>query len=252
MFFILIIIAFQLASAAVNEPCLGDGGRAGVCISTSSCSAAGGASVTGACPADPANIRCCTKAICTKSAQYLDLDQHDQLHVSLLAGGNCRWQSDCAGKSESGLCPGPDQFKCCDSASNGFGGYGDPKEHYGRCQQVAINGAKAIIRAWPKRVREVFCIRDCGSGDSSDHCNGKATDMMCSDGGGVPTMSGREIAEWVMDNRNDLKLKYVIWGQRIWNPDAGDKPKPWTQWRSMDDRGSFTQNHWDHVHVSYK
>jgi len=31
-------------------------------------------------------------------------------------------------------------------------------------------------------------------------------------------MSGREIAEWVMNNRGTLKLKYVIWGQKIWNP----------------------------------
>jgi hypothetical protein len=56
-------------------------------------------------------------------------------------------------------------------------------------------------------------------------------------------MSGQEIAEWVMDNRDSLDLKYVIWGQRIWNP-SRDSVKPWTSWRSMEDRGDVTQNHW--------
>ncbi|KAJ0318606.1 hypothetical protein COL5a_010583 [Colletotrichum fioriniae] len=74
--------------------------------------------------------------------------------------------------------------------------------------------------------------------------------MMCSDAGGVPTISGKEIAEWVMNNRGTLDLKYVIWGQKIWNP-SQDSVKSWSSWRSMDDRGDFTANHWDHVHVSY-
>jgi len=66
----------------------------------------------------------------------------------------------------------------------------------------------------------------------------------------MATMSGEEIATWVMDNRASLSLKYVIWGQRIWNPSL-DSVQPWSSWRTMEDRGDITQNHWDHVHVSY-
>jgi hypothetical protein len=58
------------------------------------------------------------------------------------------------------------------------------------------------------------------------------------------------MAEWMMNNRGSLKLKYVIWGQRIWNP-SQDAVKPWSSWRVMEDRGSVTQNHWDHVHASF-
>ncbi|KAK2871555.1 60S ribosomal protein L8B [Arthroderma sp. PD_2] len=58
---------------------------------------------------------------------------------------------------------------------------------------------------------------------------------------------GRSIAEWVMNNRKSLNLKYVIWGQKIWNP-SRDAVAPWSKWRQMEDRGSITQNHWDHVH----
>lgn len=46
-----------------------------------------------------------------------------------------------------------------------------------------------------------------------------------------------------MNNRATLKLKYVIWGQRIWSP-SQDSVGPWTGWRGMEDRGDITQNHW--------
>lgn len=61
--------------------------------------------------------------------------------------------------------------------------------------------------------------------------------------GQVPTSSGREMAEWVMKSRDSLNLKYVIWGQRIWNP-SQDEEAEWTSWRGMEDRGDITQNHW--------
>lgn len=60
----------------------------------------------------------------------------------------------------------------------------------------------------------------------------------------VPTLSGKQIAEWVMHNRKDLKLKYVIWGQKIWNPTVDAEPNHWEHWRTMNDRGDVTQNHW--------
>jgi hypothetical protein len=55
-------------------------------------------------------------------------------------------------------------------------------------------------------------------------------------------MSGREIAEWVMKNHAALNVKYVIWGQRIW--ETPEKEQAWTSWKVMDDRKSITENHW--------
>ncbi|WP_372509255.1 hypothetical protein [Actinomadura madurae] len=43
--------------------------------------------------------------------------------------------------------------------------------------------------------------------------------------------------------RAPLGISYVIWKQRIWNVRGGG-------WRPMEDRGSITQNHYDHVHIS--
>jgi len=79
----------------VNDPCTGAGAAPGVCISTSSCSSAGGIYVSGACPGTPADIKCCTKTPCG-------------------VGGNCRFTSQCpTGNIASNMCPGPSSFKCC-------------------------------------------------------------------------------------------------------------------------------------------
>lgn len=45
-----------------------------------------------------------------------------------------------------------------------------------------------------------------------------------------------------MNNRGSLNLKYVIWGQKIWAPSDG--VRAWTSWRTMENRGDLTQNHW--------
>lgn len=51
------------------------------------------------------------------------------------------------------------------------------------------------------------------------------------------------MAEWVMNNGDSINLKYVIWGQKIWSP-TQDSAGPWSGWRTMEDRGDITQNHW--------
>lgn len=143
--------------------------RSGVCISSSSCAAAGGTTINGACPWDAADIKCCTKASCPNGS-----------------AGNCRWKSDCAGTTVAGLCPGPAQMQCCSSSAQGFGGYSAPKiPAVGACKSVAVEGAKKVVAAFPGRVREIFCTRNCACPGTSDHCCGKAIDFMCSDAGGV-------------------------------------------------------------------
>ncbi|VUC30616.1 unnamed protein product [Clonostachys rosea] len=57
------------------------------------------------------------------------------------------------------------------------------------------------------------------------------------------TLSGDDIAEWVMNHASANDVKYIIWGQKIWNP-SRDKVTAWKNWRTMEDRKSITQNHW--------
>ena len=73
-------------------------------------------------------------------------------------------------------------------------------------------------------------------GDPLDHGTGHAVDIMCS------TTEGNEIAAFLQANAATLNIKYLIWRQRIWYPGG--------TWQAMEDRGSPTANHMDHVHVS--
>jgi uncharacterized protein YraI len=72
-----------------------------------------------------------------------------------------------------------------------------------------------------------------------DHSSGRAVDAMVT---GEP---GWEIARYVQANAAAFGVAYVIYEQRIWM--AGD---PASAWEWMEDRGSATANHYDHVHVS--
>jgi len=77
------------------------------------------------------------------------------------------------------------------------------------------------------------------AGDGGDHGSGRAVDIMVS---GEP---GWDIARYVQAHSRELKVTYVIYQQQIWL--AGN---PTSQWKTMEDRGSRTANHYDHVHVS--
>lgn len=80
--------------------------------------------------------------------------------------------------------------------------------------------------------------------DPNGHPAGLALDFMIDD---IPNGKavGDRLAQYVQDHAAELGVKYVIWQQHIWSPDRADEG-----WRPMEDRGSPTQNHMDHVHVS--
>jgi hypothetical protein len=59
--------------------------------------------------------------------------------------------------------------------------------------------------------------------------------------GGMASMNS--LADYLAANLRPLGLKYVIWKQRI-NTGSG--------WRGMENRGSITQNHFDHVHITFQ
>lgn len=88
-------------------------------------------------------------------------------------------------------------------------------------------------------VRSNFGITNIGGyrAGAGDHGTGKAVDVM------VSGSTGDAVAQWAINNMSRLNITYVIWKQRIWLAGASG-------WRSMEDRGSVTANHYDHVHIS--
>ncbi|MGR7028096.1 transglycosylase family protein [Geodermatophilus sp. URMC 62] len=76
--------------------------------------------------------------------------------------------------------------------------------------------------------------------DPNGHPSGLALDyMVLSD-----TALGDAIVQYHIDHWEELGVDYVIYEQRILTSPTGS----WTQ---MEDRGSATANHFDHVHVNY-
>ena len=79
-----------------------------------------------------------------------------------------------------------------------------------------------------------------GLGGDGDHAAGLALDIMISS-----QSSGDAIAEWVRANSAALGVSEVLWAQQIWTVQRSSEG-----WRYVEDRGSVTANHYDHVHVT--
>ena len=77
----------------------------------------------------------------------------------------------------------------------------------------------------------------------SNHQLGLAIDFMLTPG--TESELGWSIAEYLVAHASALNIDHIIFEQQIWTPSS-------PTWRTMEDRGSITDNHFDHVHVSMK
>ena len=92
----------------------------------------------------------------------------------------------------------------------------------------------------------IGCFRAEASGE---HPLGRACDFMLSSGGVMPTAAkvqlGYQITAWAQANASKLGIMYIIYRQKIWDIRMAS-----SGWVPMEDRGSITANHFDHVHIS--
>ncbi|OUM59639.1 hypothetical protein PIROE2DRAFT_34509, partial [Piromyces sp. E2] len=93
-----LVLSIPAALAAINGRCSSGNG---VCVTVNDCTKAGGSYVSGKCPNDPNNVKCCNKTRCVAPNG---------------AVGSCMFTSSCSGTTYSGLCPGGSNFKCCVSS----------------------------------------------------------------------------------------------------------------------------------------
>lgn len=98
---------------------------------------------------------------------------------------------------------------------------------------------KYIFEKWPT-------IKDIGGYRPPDgyneHSTGNALDVMIPDWSGAGKRTGDEVLAWAQKNAAELGYTHAIWQQKFFpksNPDGS----------MMEDRGSPTQNHMDHVHL---
>ncbi|VOJ34548.1 LysM domain-containing protein [Streptococcus pneumoniae] len=109
-------------------------------------------------------------------------------------------------------------------------------------------GLQPQTAAFKEEIANLFGITSFSGyrpGDSRDHGKGLAIDFM------VPESSelGDKIAEYAIQNMASRGISYIIWKQRFYAP-FDSKYGPANTWNPMPDRGSVTENHYDHVHVS--
>ena len=109
-------------------------------------------------------------------------------------------------------------------------------------------GLQPQTAAFKEEIANLFGITSFSGyrpGDSGDHGKGLAIDFM------VPVSSalGDQIADYAIQNMASRGISYIIWKQRFYAP-YDSKYGPAYTWNPMPDRGSITENHYDHVHVS--
>ena len=109
-------------------------------------------------------------------------------------------------------------------------------------------GLQPQTAAFKEEVAKLYGITSFSGyrpGDPGDHGKGLAIDFI------VPVSSalGDQVAEYAIQNMASRGISYVIWKQRFYAP-FPSKYGPAYTWNPMPDRGSVTENHYDHVHVS--
>ena len=139
--------------------------------------------------------------------------------------------------------PKPQPKPVAKAKATGSGGdsVGAPSASYstsisGKCGSIGLNsGAARLCSA----VDSVFHLNSIGGyrANAGEHSTGQAVDLMISG-----RSQGDSVAAWVQAHAGEFNVKYVIWRQRYWEPGSS--------WDPMEDRGSPTANHMDHVHVT--
>ncbi|PGH10955.1 hypothetical protein AJ79_05201 [Helicocarpus griseus UAMH5409] len=219
------------------------GGIKGICIKKSDCK---GTATPGAgtkadpwtCPRDPNDVWCCTD----KKPPGPKGKKCNARGVP----GVCMKKSACKGIATPGAgtandpytCPNdPNDVMCCTDKKPPPPPPGPAvKIPESKCKRHVIDAGYKILNANPGKVKSVGCYGK--RSGTSDHPKGLALDFMTE----VRSHKGQQLAEYVMRHAGGLKVKYVIWGQKIW--DMGEKVRPWAQWEKMEDRGGVTANHW--------
>lgn len=118
--------------------------------------------------------------------------------------------------------------------------------------RASSNGESTHVAQLREFFYEKFNLSSIGgyrAGDSDGtghgHGDGLALDLM------VSKKEGDEIANYLVQNYEALGIEYIIWEQRFYStvPNIYGAARTWGL---MDDRGSITQNHFDHIHISFK
>ena len=124
-------------------------------------------------------------------------------------------------------------------ASGGGGGYDWAAANACSCASGLTQNAMGVLAAVKASFPGMTNIGGVRPDSMPDHPSGRALDLMTND-----RSYGDAIANMLISRAGELNIEYIIYAQRVWLPSSG--------WRAMEDRGSATANHYDHVHVTVR
>lgn len=123
-----------------------------------------------------------------------------------------------------------------------------------------LTTAAATFGGWSEGpvIRSAGCWDRHAWNPRSDHPRGRACDLFAAAPGsfasGGELESGWKVADWFRTNSEPLRVKYLIWQGRYWDPavaDDGGWGRRYTGGGIYDVRNA-TGGHFDHVHVSFR
>ncbi len=106
----------------------------------------------------------------------------------------------------------------------------------GWCSGLGLGSSGTAVCSAARSLFGITSIGGFRAGDGGDHGAGMAVDIMVGD-----FATGDAVAAFFQAHASEFNVKYLIWKQQFWSGGG---------WSMMEDRGSPTQNHYDHVHVS--
>ena len=111
----------------------------------------------------------------------------------------------------------------------------------GPIKAVAQNAANAVVTNVPGAAGITLGGTRASAADPGGHPSGLALDYMVMSDQAL----GNAIVQYHVAHWDELGVDYLIYRQRMLSSPDGS-------WSSMEDRGSPTANHMDHVHVSFQ
>ncbi|OMQ14399.1 hypothetical protein A7K94_0216910, partial [Modestobacter sp. VKM Ac-2676] len=127
------------------------------------------------------------------------------------------------------------------AAAAAAGAVGRISNSAGGVKPVVQAAANAVVSAVPGAGRITLGGTRASAADPGGHPSGLALDYMVMNDAAL----GDAIVEYHRANWAELGVDYLIWEQRMLSSPSGS-------WKSMENRGSATANHYDHVHVNYR
>ena len=124
-----------------------------------------------------------------------------------------------------------------------------------------LQAAEATFGSWSDGpvIRSAGCWDEHAWNPRSDHSRGRACDLFPTEPGtfadGADLEAGWRVADWFRSNADPLRVKYLIWQGRYWDPRVQDQQDGWGRRYTgggVYDVRNATGGHFDHVHVSFR